>query len=441
MPSKPKMSWSGPPNRCWVKMYKGIRYKVLALDLGDGTKEGTMLKANEWWEKKFAEIQGSQAIDAERQIKLELADRVLAGEDDLVVKRELAYRVLGTDRANEIRAKAQARLARQLDRQSSVSLEQAAADFRKIMLGQVRPHTFREIDRYLGFLAKDWQGLEPEDINEQLVETTYGQIVSQQRAEHQKKKRWNFFKRFVDYLGERGIVQVPRNLHSRLLKIRVSPQAIETWPDELVRDTILNLKPRMRLFALLALNTGMTNIDLAELRHDQLHPSREQIARHGLPGDKPWMHPESKICFLVRKRVKTASHASVPVVSYVLWPQTLELLKKFVSTHPTLALTTRQGTPLASAKAGVNGKIKVRDTITLSWHKLHLPFPFRKLRSIAATALTDSPFAGSVGLFLGHSPTGIRDKHYAAPSQEQFNLAIAWLRDRFFGKVEEYMKT
>ena len=56
MPRLYLMSWEGPPHNRWVKMYKGVRYRVSCQDLGAMmfTKEGTAKQANEWWRKKLA---------------------------------------------------------------------------------------------------------------------------------------------------------------------------------------------------------------------------------------------------------------------------------------------------------------------------------------------------------------------------------------------------
>ena len=54
------------------------------------------------------------------------------------------------------------------------------------------------------------------------------------------------------------------------------------------------------------------------------------------------------------------------------------------------------------------------------------------LRKTAATMLESHPVYGRyTSHFLGHSPRSIKDKHYAAPSQELFDEAIAWLGQQF----------
>jgi hypothetical protein len=48
---------------------------------------------------------------------------------------------------------------------------------------------------------------------------------------------------------------------------------------------------------------------------------------------------------LVHKRVKTHGQSNMPTVEYKLWPETLDLLRRFRSGHPDLFLVSKAGTP------------------------------------------------------------------------------------------------
>ncbi len=61
------------------------------------------------------------------------------------------------------------------------------------------------------------------------------------------------------------------------------------------------------MYALLGLNCGMSNTDLAGLKKSEV---------------------DLKEGTLTRKRVKTGDNDNVPIVCYKLWPETLKLLKK-----------------------------------------------------------------------------------------------------------------
>lgn len=78
MPRAALMSWEGAPAYRWVKMYKGVRYRVSCQELNAmvWTKEGSSRLANAWWGRKLAELNAAQT-------RAEYVAQVLAGEDDL----------------------------------------------------------------------------------------------------------------------------------------------------------------------------------------------------------------------------------------------------------------------------------------------------------------------------------------------------------------------
>lgn len=53
------------------------------------------------------------------------------------------------------------------------------------------------------------------------------------------------------------------------------------------------------------------------------------------------------------------------------------------------------------------------------------------LRKTAASMLESHEVYGRfVGLFLGHAPASMKDKHYSAPPQQHFDAAIHWLGEQ-----------
>src|SRR4051812_35747781 len=56
-------TFEGAPYYRWTKMYRGTRYRVSCAELGAvvWTKEGSCQKANEWWARKRAELDGAAA--------------------------------------------------------------------------------------------------------------------------------------------------------------------------------------------------------------------------------------------------------------------------------------------------------------------------------------------------------------------------------------------
>lgn len=187
--------------------------------------------------------------------------------------------------------------------------------------------------------------------------------------------------------------------------------APSTYPLKQVRDTLAGLPEIMRLYALLGLNCGMTNVDIGNLKHDMV-----------------------KDGYLTRRRVKTGDRLNVPTVSYKLWPETLELLYKHKSNHPTLWLVSQDGTPLYSTRME-GGKVKAKDLVSLKWKRYgKCPIPIAKFRNIASTLLGSHELYRQDGeLFLGQTPKTVKTIHYEAPSQEVFDKATAWLHDKLLG--------
>ena len=93
---------------------------------------------------------------------------------------------------------------------------------------------------------------------------------------------------------------------------KVKAKAVKTYPVATVRDCLRSLTPRLQTYALLALNCGMTNVDVGHLRHDML---------------------DLEAGTLTRKRVKTEDTEGVPSVTYKLWPETVA---KLAPTRPML---------------------------------------------------------------------------------------------------------
>jgi hypothetical protein len=69
---------------------------------------------------------------------------------------------------------------------------------------------------------------------------------------------------------------------------------------------------------------------------------------------------------------------------------------------------------------------------SLNWvhvkKRLKLKRSLKELRKLGATLLDGHPTYGRfASLFLGHSPRTVKDRHYAAPSQNLFDVGVAWL--------------
>jgi integrase len=283
----------------------------------------------------------------------------------------------------------------------------------------MKPRTYEEIAAYIQSLSKHPEFLEGQAdvaiIDEALVETIYLQLHEAKNSKGEelsggrKKKHWGFFQRFVKYLWERRLIEMPRNLNAH--KFQVSPKKVREYPIEKVREVLGSLKPRLKLYALLGLNIGATNVDIAALRKEEVDLKRGTITR---------------------RRTKTGDNENVPVVTYRLWPETVALLRKHQSTHPELFLTNMRGNPLCGTRIE-DGKAKRYDMVVQQWRRKKPDIPLKAFRSISASLIESHEIYGRVtSLFLGHSPKSIKDKHYSAPPQNLLDDALNWLYEKIF---------
>lgn len=440
MPRKFEMSWE-PSHRRWVKMVQGRRLKVACSALAElypplpehlWTKEGSYLLANRWIAERLGREERPSLIDRQiewaRQNDADLAEELEAkrkageewdGDVRLGVEIAEANGVVVPEDLDPVLKREffgdaqvwQDRLSRQGRVEREFRLSACVDEFLALLRPQQKPLTHRELQEFMDMVKGWWGDMDVQALNEQKVTDAFTRISKTGVCPATKKKRWGFFKRFVKYLFESGRINLPRNVGSKILRFKAEARAIKTYPADFVRATVQALPDLLRLWALLGLNCGMTNADIGALRQDMVADG-----------------------FLVRKRVKTAGNENVPTVRYRLWPETLDLLKRHRATSSDLWFVSQSGTPLVTTRE-VGGKVKAKDLVNLAWKRHRkCPIPVSKFRNVAATTLeTHESYGRYVEHFLGHSPRSIKDRHYAAPSQEVFDKAISWLHDACLG--------
>jgi len=448
VPFKEEMSWDASKKR-WHRMHRGVMYRVAASKLGedkslpgveDYTRDGSRAAANEWWRRKEFELEG-------RPARVEALRRMLSPEDELRRQvRELAEKLRARDQALEDLGDAAILKGAVIDcppgdsLEFSVDLREAnrelarrpeidqlalvgkpapaptertvranAERFLAVVMGSTKALTYREIRQYLDTLVADLgKDTDVAVLDEGKVEGVFLRLKAADLSQGTKKKRWGFFKRFVEYLAEKKLLGLPGNLYSKPFKFKVEAAAVKKYDTAEVRNVLAVLTDRQRLYAMLGLNCGMTSADIGQLRKDMIEGGK-----------------------LTRKRVKTDKWDKVPTVTYVLWPETLELLARCGSDHPTLVLTGKTGEALWSSRLESDGSTPQKDMISQQWKRAKVSIPHKAFRSIAATLLESHPTYGRyVEHFLGHSPKSVKDKHYAAPSDDVFAEAMAWLRTK-----------
>jgi integrase len=392
MPYAEEMNWEKAKRR-WHRYHKGVMYRVPASKLGpEPTREATRSAANDWWKRKEAELNGYVEEDLTEQLA---QPRPMTVSNDLIV---LPSGPMTRDEAARLLAP---------KAEPGRSLKENGESFLKVKCGGMRPRTFEEIAAYIHSL----DGTIPvESIDEDFIERAYLKLEASKLSPGRKKKHWGFLRRFIRYLWERRVIEtLPRNLDAHKFKVR--PKKIKEYPIEKVRDMLATLKSRLRLYALLTLNCGMVNVDIAALRKDEVD------LREGT---------------ITRKRVKTSAHDSVPDVTYQLWPETLERLKEHQSSHRTLFLTNMRGNALLETRIE-GGKSKRFDMIVQQWRRADPGIPLKALRAFSASLLEAHPTYGRFAAhFLGHSPRGVAARHYVVPSKQLFCEALGWLHEQIY---------
>jgi integrase len=217
---------------------------------------------------------------------------------------------------------------------------------------------------------------------------------------------------WIRWLVEQGTIEPPTNLASRGFRFGSTLKRIKTWTVDEIHQTISAADGTLKLALLLMLNCGMTQQDVSDLRDDEVN----------------WRDGR-----IIRRRSKTAHRESVPVVNYTLWPETFRLLKQYRSGSEHVLLTGR-GYPFVR-KRMKNGRLVKVDGFARRYLKLRRRLghkrPMKLLRKTAASRLeTHETYGRFVGLYLGHAPASMKDRHYAAPPQELFDAAVLWLGEQ-----------
>jgi integrase len=258
-----------------------------------------------------------------------------------------------------------------------------------------------------------------EGITGRLVEDYHSHLLAVKKSAQYKRDIFASFKQFVRWAWGRELIDLPRNLGSKDFEFHVAPKKIKLFEVGELTVLLNAATDRTKLYLLLMLNCGMQQKDISDLRHDEVD----------------W-----KLGRVIRKRSKTKKEENVPEVDYLLWPDTFRLLKAFRSKDPHLVLVTHKGNPLKQETL-VARKVRKSDNIVSTYRRLvrdqlKIPKskrkPLKLIRKTSSSMLESNPlFARYVDYFLGHSPQTIAQRHYAAPSKEEFDKAVCWLGGQY----------
>ena len=230
-------------------------------------------------------------------------------------------------------------------------------------------------------------------------------------------KDYGTSKAFVKWLWKQDLLTPPKNVDDVMSFTRWEAQ-IETYSNADIKKTVELATGQLKLHLLLMLNCGMTQKDISDLLKTQVD------LQNGI---------------IKRKRSKTKDKAKTPLVSYQLWASTLTELKKHISKHPTLALTTKSDQAWCRKETTESGKIKKADNVATLWKNLKDANPqaeylktLKAFKKSSASLLRNNPrFAEFHEFFLGHSEKTIAGRNYAKLDQNTFTAAIEWLGEQY----------
>jgi integrase len=293
----------------------------------------------------------------------------------------------------------------------------------KVEAGDVTPRNFDNSRIAVGhFVAFCGSGTPVSSLNADFVERYFhhsaAKIGSRERGAEGWSRRYattcfSEARRFVRYLWEKGLLELPRNLDSRDFRLKNAVKKVPTMTVEEVRSLVAAATGQLKLYLLLMVNCGMTQKDISDLRDDEVDWERGRITR---------------------KRSKTRGQKNVPTVEYPLWPSTFALLRRYRSGGETVLLTSC-GTPLLREEI-LNGRVKRKDEVSSVYGRLKERVggekPLKYLRKTSATLLEGHREYGRVvDQFLGRAPQTMAQRHYAAPPEELHAEAVAWLGGRY----------
>lgn len=237
-------------------------------------------------------------------------------------------------------------------------------------------------------------------------------ITAGKCASGYSKDRMAAAKSLIRWMWEQDVIEnLPKNFDSNQLRFARLVKTPETLSVGQVGELLRASSGQTRLYILLGLNCGMTQKDISDLSHTDVN----------------WTNG-----VITRKRSKTRKHEGVPVVSYRLWPETIELLQRFRSKADTV-LVNNNGNRLCLESLDRDGNYKKTDNIKNAFirvvSKTSFSKPFKLLRKTSSTLInSDNRFRGLDQLFLGHAPQSIAEKHYTATTEAALDEALAFLR-------------
>ena len=200
----------------------------------------------------------------------------------------------------------------------------------QVILGSLRQSTLSSTTLDINYFRK-WAGENTpiSSISEHLLSDFFnhlaGEIGAGRVAKGYGHQIMLYTKSFIKEQWRMHRIELPRNLDSRNLSIRVPVKTVEIMTLEEIQAYYNRGTSLLRACILLSLNCAFNQIDIATLKHSEVDWSKGTITK---------------------KRIKTGGNDNVPTVQWKLWPTTLAALKQHRSKHPELVLLGRNGQQL-----------------------------------------------------------------------------------------------
>ena len=217
----------------------------------------------------------------------------------------------------------------------------------------------------------------------------------------------------------------PRLLTSNKWRVSVELEEPEPATIEECQQVLLAANERVRLYALLMLNCGFTQVDIGELKQSEVDWKKGIITR--------------KRSKTRKKKTKNSKPSRIPKISFQLWPETFALLKSHRSADPVRVLLSESGTPLWQESLTGKAKSSKTDLVRQAWVRLQkkagITISPKQLRKAGPNELNKHPQHKMFHYdLLGNVPEGIAAQHYVQFDQAGFAKALAWLRTRVIPK-------
>ncbi len=288
---------------------------------------------------------------------------------------------------------------------------------KKISLGWwgVQVHHLEKFERCVGktFPIENINGKTLEDYHSYLCREIDGGRIAPVYA----KACFNTLKQFIKWAWSLELCDLPRNMNQEALGFDTPKPVITPFTSKELKAIWTHASERMKLYILLGLNCGFTQVDISLLSPQQVNWEEGTITR---------------------KRVKTEKYESVPTVRYQLWKEAFELLKKYRSSHAQYVLLNQHGKPLLTKSTNKAGtRTKKKDNIAKAFDKLRTKAgttkSFKSFRKTGPSKLKENPryIVGVPTMFLGQAPVSMVDKHYGLDSQALLDEAVDWLGEQF----------